>query len=77
MSAAKASDLVLQRNRMLRAMGGTVESDVEGEEPASLAAEPHWQDPSEWDAATRRQWDDFMRKSKALRARRWLHQSHA
>lgn len=68
-SAAKASDLLLQRNRMLRAMGSIVASDVEGEEPAPMISEPPWQDPSEWAPATRRQWDEFMRKSKALKIR--------
>lgn len=32
-----------------------------------LEPEIQWQDPSEWDQDTRKQWDDFMRKSKALR----------
>lgn len=70
-SAAKASDLLLQRDRMLRAFRGAEEEapqeeDEEGE-PAALASDPQWQDPSEWDPATRRQWEDFMRKSKAMR----------
>ena len=52
----------------MRALGGTVESDVAGVaiEPA---AEHTWQDPSEWDPATRKQWQDFMQKSRAVRVR--------
>ena len=58
----------MQRNRIMRALGGTVESDVAGVaiEPA---AEHTWQDPSEWDPATRKQWQDFMQKSRAIRVR--------
>lgn len=65
-SAAKSTDLRVQKNRMLRALGSTVEADVPGVEIVP-AAEHQWQDPSEWDEATRQQWDEFMRKSRAFK----------
>ena len=72
LTAAKASDLLLQRDRMLRAFSGEVaeeEAPVAEVEVDVLEPETHWQDPSEWDQDTRKQWDDFMRKSKALKVR--------
>ena len=66
LTAAKSTDLRVQKARMLRALGGTVETDVAGVEIES-AADHQWQDPSEWDPATRQQWEDFMRKSRAFK----------
>ena len=64
--AAKSTDLRLQKNRMLRALGAPAD-EAETEAEAEPAAEHQWQDPSEWDPATRQQWDDFMRKSRAFK----------
>ena len=66
LTAAKSTDLRVQKNRMLRALGSTVEADVPGVEVEPVA-DHQWQDPSEWDPATRQQWDDFMRKSRAFK----------
>lgn len=65
-AAAKSTDLKVQKNRMLRALGSPVDEDST-EVEAGPAAEHQWQDPSEWDPATRQQWDDFMRKSRAFK----------
>lgn len=64
--AAKSTDLRVQKNRMMRALGATVEADAPGVEVIP-AAEHQWQDPSEWDEVTRQQWDEFMRKSRTMK----------
>ena len=71
LTAAKSTDLRVQKNRMLRALGSTVEAEVVGPE-VEPRADYQWQDPSEWDPATRQQWDDFMRKSRAFKVEQFI-----